>query len=104
MSQSQGTSLFRQNTYHRNDEHISPAKVGTGCLEFKLPAWQLARGSGNPPPLPPPTPAQKAQLFFLNHLTVYTSLEVVACWTLDILVFFIGGCLLFSGLNNTGLT
>ena len=32
--------LFRQNTYRylRNNKHVSPAKVGTGCLELKLPA------------------------------------------------------------------
>ena len=42
---------------------------------------------------------------FLNHLTVYTSLEVVAGWTLEFLVFFIGGSLWFSSrANNTGFT
>ena len=30
--------LFRQILAFRIKEHIAPAKVGTGCLEFKLPA------------------------------------------------------------------
>ena len=31
--------LFRQILTFTIKEYISLAKVGTGCLEFKLPAW-----------------------------------------------------------------
>ena len=53
------------NTYRGINKHISPATVGTGCLEFKLPAGSQLGGSGKQPP-PPPLAVQKAQLSFFD--------------------------------------
>ena len=77
--------LFWQILTFRIKEHISPAK-----------------GSGDPPP-PPPGLRRLSCHSFLNHRTVYTSLEVVACWTLDYLRFFIGGYIWFIFRRLTSL-
>ena len=90
--------LFRQILTFRIKEHISPAKVGTGCLELKLPAeW------GNPPP---PTPqAQKAQLSFFAQPSYGVHLSRNGgLLDLDYLCFSsvdVSG--LSSGTNNAGL-
>ena len=87
------------NLIFRINKHISPAKVGTGCLEFKLPAG----GSGRPPPTP--HPVQKAQLSFFSQPPYGVDLSqsgdlrswITLCFSSVVVSGF------SSGTNNAGL-
>ena len=83
--------LFRQNTYLRNKKHISPAKVETFCFKVQTTGLVVSWGSGKHPP-------KRRRLSchsFLNRLTVYTALKVVACCSEFPCVFHRWMCLVF---------